>query len=55
MFIWSLMDNFEWAAGYTLRYGICYVDYDTQARYLKDSARWYRDFLSSTEILGEYS
>jgi beta-glucosidase len=44
-FVWSLLDNFEWASGYTLRYGITYVDYATQRRILKDSARWYREFI----------
>lgn len=44
-FIWSLMDNFEWAAGYTLRYGIHYTDFETQERIPKDSALWLRDFL----------
>ncbi len=43
--VWSLMDNFEWASGYEKRFGIVHVDYATQARTLKDSARWYRDFL----------
>jgi beta-glucosidase len=40
------MDNFEWASGYEKRFGIVHVDYATQVRTLKDSALWYRDFLS---------
>jgi len=43
--VWSLLDNFEWASGYEKRFGIVHVDYETQARTLKDSALWYRDFL----------
>jgi len=39
--VWSLLDNFEWAEGYRKRFGIVHVDFDTQARTLKDSARWY--------------
>jgi beta-glucosidase len=41
-FVWSLMDNFEWAEGYAKRFGIVHVDYTTQQRVLKDSARWYQ-------------
>lgn len=41
-FVWSLMDNFEWAMGYGQRFGIVWVDYETQERILKDSAKWYR-------------
>ncbi|MEJ7805733.1 MAG: GH1 family beta-glucosidase [Telluria sp.] len=46
-FLWSLLDNFEWNSGYAKRFGIVHVDYATQQRTLKDSALWYRDFLSS--------
>ncbi|MFF2078258.1 glycoside hydrolase family 1 protein [Kitasatospora sp. NPDC058162] len=44
-FLWSLMDNFEWAYGYGKRFGLYYVDYDTQARTAKDSARWYAEVI----------
>ncbi len=44
-FVWSLLDNFEWASGYEKRFGIVHVDYATQQRTLKQSALWYRDFL----------
>ncbi len=45
-FTWSLLDNFEWAHGYSKRFGLVYVDYPTQRRIPKDSALWYRRFLS---------
>lgn len=41
-FVWSLMDNFEWAHGYSQRFGLVWVDYDTLARIPKQSAFWYR-------------
>lgn len=46
-FQWSLMDNFEWAAGYSMRFGIVHVDYQTQKRTLKDSARFYEQVIAT--------
>ena len=51
-FVWSLMDNFEWAFGYTKRFGIVHVDYDTQERTKKDSALWYTK-LAETGVIPE--
>jgi beta-glucosidase len=42
-FGWSLIDNFEWSEGYTLRYGLCHVDFATQERRPKDSAKFFRE------------
>lgn len=44
---WSLLDNFEWQEGYTQRFGMIFVDYPTQKRILKDSARWYASVIKS--------
>lgn len=44
-FAWSLLDNFEWGFGYSKRFGIVYVDYQTQQRTLKSSAKWYRQVI----------
>jgi beta-glucosidase len=45
-FVWSLLDNFEWAEGYAKRFGIVYVDFPTQRRLPKDSARWYQEAIA---------
>jgi beta-glucosidase len=45
-FLWSVMDNFEWAEGYDKRFGLTYIDYETQKRILKDSAYWYKQVIT---------
>lgn len=45
-FVWTLLDNFEWAFGYRLKYGLYHVDFDTQERTPRMSARWYQGFLT---------
>ena len=50
-FVWSLMDNFEWAEGYSKRFGIVYVDYATQRRIPKMSARWYKEVIRRNGLI----
>jgi beta-glucosidase len=49
-FVWSLLDNFEWQRGFGQRFGIVWVDYDTQERRLKDSALWYRGVIAANAV-----
>src|SRR5712692_969884 len=49
-FVWSLMDNFEWAVGYAKRFGIVYIDYPTQRRIVKDSGKWYGDVIGGASL-----
>lgn len=45
--LWSLLDNFEWGHGYSKRFGVVYVDFATQRRIVKESGRWYADFVKA--------
>ncbi len=49
-FVWSLMDNFEWAQGYKMRFGLIYVDFQSQARTTKDSGRWYAEVIQQNGL-----
>ena len=42
-FVWSLQDQFSWTNGYNKRYGLFYIDFETQKRYPKASAYWYKN------------
>ncbi len=50
-FLWSLLDNFEWAYGYDRRFGITYVDYATQRRYPKASFHWYQSCITHYQVV----
>jgi beta-glucosidase len=49
-FVWSLLDNFEWGHGYTKRFGIIRVDYETQKRTIKSSGEWYAEVIKSNAV-----
>jgi len=46
-FAWSLMDNYEWAEGYSMRFGVVHVDYSTQKRTVKNSGLWYQELVGT--------
>lgn len=48
-FVWSLTDNFEWSEGLKQRFGLIHIDYGSQKRTMKQSGKWYRDFLTTPE------
>ncbi len=51
-FVWSLLDNLEWASGYSRRFGLIFVDFRTQARIPKASARWYQRLIAAHGFSG---
>nr|DAD23187.1 TPA_asm: hypothetical protein HUJ06_024650 [Nelumbo nucifera] len=53
-FIWSLLDNWEWNSGYTVRFGLYYIDYKNNlTRIPKASVQWFKSFLGQNEMLSE--
>ncbi|WDC85145.1 family 1 glycosylhydrolase [Caloramator sp. mosi_1] len=50
-YLWSFLDNFEWAEGYAKRFGIVFVDYNNQNRIIKDSAYWYSQVIKNNGLL----
>lgn len=50
-FVWSLLDNFEWAYGYQMRFGLVYVDFETQRRTVKDSGKWYAGVIRENAVV----
>jgi beta-glucosidase len=52
-FVWSLLDNFEWAWGYTKRFGLIHVDFETLRRTAKESAHWYRKVIAANGLVAD--
>jgi len=53
-FIWSLLDNFEWGSGYASRFGLVYIDYETQKRIPKTSFDWVTQLISVNRALKDH-
>jgi beta-glucosidase len=49
-YAWTLTDNFEWAYGYSTRFGLVHTDFETQLRTVKKSGYWFRDFLNGKAV-----
>lgn len=49
-FVWSIFDNFEWERGYTQRFGLVRVDYETQKRVPKQSAYWFQELVRTNTL-----
>ncbi len=49
-FVWTLLDNFEWAEGFHPKFGLVHVDFETQRRIVKASGKWYSDFIKASQI-----
>ena len=52
--VWSLLDNFEWAKGYRMRFGIVYTDFENQKRSLKESAKWFSHLIQSNTLKSDW-
>jgi beta-glucosidase len=49
--VWSLLDNFEWALGYQMRFGLVYVDFENQRRIIKESGHWFSRVIQENALM----